>query len=291
MPLTHHFFYISNFELFESFLIYLLAFVVGACLGSFSSAMTYRIPRGKSWIFDESNDPSDTVTHRKSGRSRCPTCNHTLSFADLVPVLSWVMQKGLCRYCGARISALYPVVELSSALLCVFIVFFLGIGLTSFLLMLTVPFMLSLIVIDLRFYKLPSHLVAVVAVLGLIHASLSTILLSAPEDGMLGWAGHISTYLFAAAVYAILAFLIGQITGLLMGRASLGFGDVKLFGACGLWLGFGLLPVFLIFAGGFGIILGMVWQKITGKKLFPFGPAIILAFYTCFLFGQNFVFS
>ena len=288
MPRTHHLFYISSFELYESLFIYSLVFFVGACLGSFCSAISHRVPRGESWIFDDRDTLSDAPTHRKSGRSQCPVCNHKLSFADLVPVLSWLRQKGRCRYCGARISAFYPLVEITSALLCVLIVSHLGIGVTSLLLMLTVPFMLSLIVIDLRYYKLPSQLVAAVAVLGIIHAVLTVILLSTPEAGMAGWAGHILMYLFALIVYAILAFLIGQITGLIMGRASLGFGDVKLFGACGLWLGIGLLPIFLIFAGGYGIVLGFLWQKLTGKKLFPFGPAIILAFYTCFLFGGNF---
>lgn len=74
-----------------------LFFVVGLCVGSFVTALAYRLPRGENWV---------------SARSRCTACNHALGAVDLVPVLSWVFLRGRCRHCGTRISARYPAIEL-----------------------------------------------------------------------------------------------------------------------------------------------------------------------------------
>lgn len=81
----------------------LLAFaaVLGALIGSFTNVLIYRIPRGESVAFPPSH---------------CPNCDHRLGVLDLVPVLSWVLLRGKCRYCGNPISSRYPVVELISAL-------------------------------------------------------------------------------------------------------------------------------------------------------------------------------
>lgn len=73
-----------------------LFFCLGACIGSFATALMHRIPRKLNWATD---------------RSRCPCCNHVLGAQDLVPVFSWVFLKGKCRYCHVRISPRYPLTE------------------------------------------------------------------------------------------------------------------------------------------------------------------------------------
>lgn len=79
-----------------------LFFVVGTCLGSFATALMYRLPRKLDWVRD---------------RSRCTSCNHVLGVRDLVPVLSWLLSKGKCRHCGASVSMRYPVTEIAAGLL------------------------------------------------------------------------------------------------------------------------------------------------------------------------------
>lgn len=74
-----------------------LFFVLGACIGSFVTALMHRIPRKMNWI---------------SARSRCTSCHHALGARDLVPVFSWVASKGRCRHCGRRVSWRYPVTEI-----------------------------------------------------------------------------------------------------------------------------------------------------------------------------------
>lgn len=92
-------------------------FVLGLCLGSFSSAVSHRACLGESWIFGEKKN--------EAARSKCPQCGHILGFFDLVPLLSWVFLGGKCRYCRTKISPLYPFLETVSGLVMVnYFVFF-----------------------------------------------------------------------------------------------------------------------------------------------------------------------
>lgn len=75
---------------------------VGLCMGSFSSAVAYRVLRGESWI----------GSAKEPARSRCPACAHELGFFDLIPLFSWGVMGGKCRYCKGKIPVLYPFLEL-----------------------------------------------------------------------------------------------------------------------------------------------------------------------------------
>ena len=70
--------------------------LLGAIFGSAVTALSWRLPRGESWA---------------EGRSRCPSCGHTLGPLELVPVLSWALSRGRCRHCGARVSIRYPLID------------------------------------------------------------------------------------------------------------------------------------------------------------------------------------
>ena len=83
-------------------LLVTLAAVLGACVGSFVNVVAWRVPRHESVVFPPSH---------------CPSCSTPLGALELVPIVSWVVLRGRCRHCGARISARYPLVELSVALL------------------------------------------------------------------------------------------------------------------------------------------------------------------------------
>ena len=98
---------------------------LGMVLGSFSSFLSYRIPAGLPWIWNKEGE----VSYK---RSCCPHCHHPLGFFDLFPVLSWLYLKGRCRYCGQDISFLYPLVEISCAVLAVIVFFVYGWSLNTF---------------------------------------------------------------------------------------------------------------------------------------------------------------
>ena len=79
-----------------------LVFIYGLLLGSFYNVVGYRIPNNLSIV---------------SPGSFCPKCNHKLKWYELIPVFSFLIQKGKCRKCGSRISLFYPVIELTTAIL------------------------------------------------------------------------------------------------------------------------------------------------------------------------------
>jgi len=125
-------------------------FMVGLAFGSFTLAMVDRMKSGKDWV---------------KGRSECDSCKHKLSVIDLIPVVSWILQKGKCRYCGVRLSNFYPAAELMMGV--AFVISWLSfpydlIGGSYALLvlwLLALVIMGGLMIFDLRWFLLPNKLV------------------------------------------------------------------------------------------------------------------------------------
>ncbi len=109
--------------------LYIYFAFIGACLGSFSSVLISRIPKGQKWYGFE--------------RSACTSCGATLQIVDLVPVFSWAFLKGRCRKCRAKLSWLYPLLEILCAFLAVFGVIILGLGIWLLLWLITIPVLVS----------------------------------------------------------------------------------------------------------------------------------------------------
>ena len=111
----------SHYAMSVDFLViltsYIAVFLFGTCLGSFATAISYRVPQGKSWISSSSEDNEEQKNLGPFTRSKCPECGHLLSFLDLVPLFSWFFLKGRCRYCKAKISIQYPLTEFFCAML------------------------------------------------------------------------------------------------------------------------------------------------------------------------------
>jgi leader peptidase (prepilin peptidase) / N-methyltransferase len=229
----------------------------GLIFGSFVTALSYRLPRGES------------IAH---GRSRCPVCGHTLTAPDLVPVLSWAVRRGACRYCGAKISARYPAIELLTAIL------FTAAGTLAadfthlILLVAMTPVMVGLAVIDLEHRRLPNVLVLLLAALALV------------------WRGSGDQAMLTGLVIAPLAWFICVLLDLgckAFGKTGLALGDMKLIALAGL-----ALPVvpFLLFLTG-GWLLGLIWAGLwraarPRQGTFPFAPAILTAYWLSLAVGQ-----
>ncbi len=240
-----------------------LTVFLGLCLGSFATALAWRVPRGISIVAKK--------------RSACPTCNHDLGVRDLVPLFSWLLQKGRCRYCQAVIGLRYPLIELATLALCLAfykVYGFTAIGLCLFML---AAILVAIIDIDLHHKIIPDGLNLSIFLLGLLALLIAGCVSFNPPAFLLEKGGE---GLGAVLVYGGGAFLLRQVFLWVMQREALGLGDVKFFAASGIWLGFSAnnLAWFLILSGGFGVVLALVWRKMTGQREFPFGPALILAF-------------
>jgi leader peptidase (prepilin peptidase) / N-methyltransferase len=226
----------------------ILAVPAGMILGSFATVVAHRVPRGESIVM---------------GRSRCPGCGATIAAYDNVPVLSWLMLRGHCRRCGARISPRYPLTEASMAALFAATVLVLGtedagelaLGLVLCALLVTV----TLTDLERRTIPNPVLLVGALVATGIVVASDPG---SLPERAAA--AAGAGGFLFCVA----LAYPRGM-----------GMGDVKLVGVMGLYLGRAVAPALLIgFAAGALVGLTMIARRGAGarKEAIPFGPFLAL---------------
>jgi len=97
--------------------LYSITFLFGLCLGSFASALCYRVPRGLPWSYDRDKASGRYIAIR----SMCPSCEHVLNGRDLIPVLSWILSGRKCRYCHDPVSVRYPIYEIISGFMACFI--------------------------------------------------------------------------------------------------------------------------------------------------------------------------
>lgn len=246
-------------------LVAVVAGVVGVVIGSFLNVVIWRVPRGESVV---------------SPPSHCPGCDTPIAPRDNVPLLSWLVLRGRCRHCGERISVRYPLVELGTGLLFALVAWHVGLSweLPAYLYLAAIAVALALIDIDV--HRLPNAIVlpsyAVVAVL---------LLLPAVVDGR--WDDYLRAALGGVVLFAfyfLLAFIY---------PSGMGFGDVKLAGVLGAylgWLGWGVLAV-----GGFlGFLLGgvvggalMTVRRAGRKSKIPFGPFMLAGVLIAVFFGHT----
>ena len=252
----------------------LIASALGLCFGSFVTAVSYREPLGLSWVTNK-----DT----KAARSQCPSCGHVLNFADLIPLFSWILTLGKCRYCKKTIGIKYPMIELSSMLLFLLNYLQFGLSVEFAIIGIATSFLLALFIIDSEHYILPNKLVVIVLVCATILHSYNGI--------QYGWDLYrLLPYLIGAIILPAILWLLGLIVSKLKKRESVGFGDVKLFAAVGLWLGVGYIPFIMLMAGFGGLVTAVIWKCKQKGEVFPFGPAIIVSLYLGILiqYGDKF---
>jgi leader peptidase (prepilin peptidase) / N-methyltransferase len=238
--------------------------VLGGLIGSFLNVVTYRVPLGKSIV---------------SPPSACGSCGHQVRPYDNIPLISWLVLRGKCRDCGARISVRYPLVEVGGALFFLVVAFLFvpsilsstdgatlaasSLTLAAYLYFAAISVALALIDIDV--HKLPNVIVLPAYAVGAV---------------LLGGAGLLSANYAALAIAGIGAVALALLYFLLyfFVPGGMGFGDVKLAGVIGLFLGYlgwgplivGAFSAFIL-GGIFSIIL-LVSRRAKRKSKVPFGP-------------------
>ena len=241
-----------------------VASMLGAVFGSFLNCAAWRIAHNESFLH---------------GRSHCPACGHALGARDLVPVFSWLFQRGRCRYCGDKISVRYPLTELAFALLTLLCL--LRFDLTVLCLrnwiFLCCLFCLSLV--DLESYIIPD---------GCLLTAVGAWLLALPFLRP-GWTA-IGKAMLAGLLFGGGILLLSIVMDKVLGKESLGGGDVKLFTVVGLYLGF----TATLFAVLLSCVLGLLFAFLVNRKdakgkAIPFGPSISLAAALMLLYGEGLV--
>ncbi len=241
-----------------------LCALVGLAIGSFLNVVIWRVPRGESVV----NPPS-----------ACPRCGNPIAPRDNVPVVSWLLLGGRCRHCHERISARYPLVEAGTAALFAVAGWRFGLSweLPAFLYLAAITVALTMIDIDVHRLPdaivLPSYVVAGVLLLAAVVLQGDAAV--AIRIALAGLALY--------AFYFALAFIY---------PAGMGFGDVKLAGVLGLYLGYlgwgevvtGAFLGFLV--GGLVGALLIVLRRAGRKSKIPFGPYMLVGAWLTVLAGE-----
>ncbi len=228
--------------------------LVFAAIGSFLNVVIYRLPRGQSVV---------------TPRSYCPACEHTLSFADLVPFLSYVWLRGRCRYCQARVPLRYLAVE--GLTLASLTLIWINVGnVLRWPYVVLAALLIGISLIDLEHFYIPDSMLAVGALMWVV---LRTMIPFVPlGQALLG----------LALGFAVMLIIY------LLARGGMGFGDVKLAALLGLYLGPApvMLTLFLAFVVGAAAGVLLMVLKIKGRKdMLPFGPFLALGAFFTMLWG------
>lgn len=228
--------------------------------GSFLGVLIDRLPRGEGVVW---------------GRSRCRSCETTLTAADLVPLVSWAWSRGKCRHCGAPIGAICPAIEIAAIALAIWSVLVVP-GWLAWPTAILGWLLLALSVIDWRHLILPDELTLPLLPIGLGTAACLS------GDRLL------DNGIGVAAGGAALALVLVTFRRL-AGREGLGLGDVKLFAGAGAWVGWQGLPSVLLLGAGSGLIVALLrsWASPSTGARSPiaFGPFLALGLWLTWLYG------
>ena len=279
-------------------------FLVSLLIGSFLNVVIHRVPimlerewktqaremlvvPGRTDGTGTAHDQTDSSSERYNllvPRSRCPRCNAEITALQNIPVVSWLLLGGKCASCRTSISVRYPIVEFATAVLSAVVALHYGWHWQMLAALLFTWALISLTVIDLDHTLLPDVITIPLLWLGLLlslfwHAGLAA---PAPTDPSSAILGAVCGYLILWTVYW--AFK------LITGKDGMGYGDFKLLGALGGWMGWQMLPLILLLSAFAGAVIGIALILLRGRDRnvpIPFGPYLAAAGWIALLWGPQ----
>jgi leader peptidase (prepilin peptidase)/N-methyltransferase len=272
-------------------------FVLGLMIGSFLNVIIYRLPiiLERDWRSqaadmlrpDGEAGPASAALERftlSTPRSACPKCKAPITALQNIPVVSWLVLRGRCASCKAKISARYPVVELTTGLLSAWVAWHFGFGAPAACALLVTWALIALTGIDIDHQLLPDNITLPLMWAGLIAAVIigsaaPAALPVAPKDAIIG----------AVAGYTSL-WLVFHAFKLVTGKEGMGYGDFKLFAALGAWMGWKLLPLVIVLSAATGAVLGILMIVLQGRDRrapMPFGPYLAAAGWLAMMYGET----
>jgi leader peptidase (prepilin peptidase)/N-methyltransferase len=303
-------------EIFSStpWLFVTCVFLLSLLIGSFLNVVIHRLPimLDREWrkqareilaepAADAGGQPveasaahqGDTASSAKEERfnllvprSRCPKCNAEIKAHQNIPVVSYLLLGGKCANCGAKISPRYPIVELATAILSAAVAWRFGWHWQTLAALAFTWSLIALTVIDLDHTLLPDVITVPLLWLGLLlslawHPGITS---PAPSDPYSAIIGAAAGYMSLWSVYW--AFK------LITGKEGMGYGDFKLFGALGAWMGWQMLPLVLLLSAFTGAVVGIALIVLRGRDRnipIPFGPYLAAAGWIALMWGPNIV--
>ncbi|MDR6122194.1 leader peptidase (prepilin peptidase)/N-methyltransferase [Bacillus sp. SLBN-46] len=238
---------------------YILLFSYGVLFGSFYNVVGIRIPLKKSIV---------------APRSACQTCGHQLKSYELIPVLSYLLQKGKCRGCQSRISPIYPTIELLTGILFATSPLVVGWSSELVLALTLISMFIIIIVSDIHYMIIPDKILIWFAGIFLLERII--------------WPLHPWWDSLAGAVTGFVLLLIIA----LVSKGGMGFGDVKLYALLGFVLGFKLVLMSFFLSTLYGAVLGgvaLLFRIVQRRQPIPFGPFIAAGTLSAYYWGSEMI--
>jgi leader peptidase (prepilin peptidase)/N-methyltransferase len=235
---------------------FLMSFFYGLLLGSFFNVVGLRIPKGESIV---------------KPRSHCPSCERTLTAWELIPVVSYVMQGGKCRGCGIKISPIYPLMELATAILFTISPLLVGWSKELVISWTLISLLIIIIVSDIHYMVIPDKVLLFFAVIFIIER------IFIPLDP---WWDSLVGAIIGFSLLLLIAFA---------SKGGMGGGDIKLFALLGFVLGGKMVLLSFFCSTFYGTIFGLIGMalgKVRRGEPMPFGPYIAMGTLTVYYFGQ-----
>ncbi len=259
-----------------------IALAAGLCVGSFLNVVIHRLPKmmEREWRAQcaelAGSAPAPAERYNLAvPRSACPSCGHAIRAIENIPLLSWLWLRGKCAACSAAISPRYPVVELLTGLVAAYVAARYGATLAALGATLFCCCLIALAAIDFDTQLLPDDITLPLLWTGLAVNLAGTFvpLASAVVGAMAGYLALWSIYwLFKLAT----------------GKEGMGYGDFKLLGAIGAWLGWQALPLVILLSSVVGAAVGIaliVFTQHGRDRPIPFGPYLAAAGVIALLWG------
>jgi leader peptidase (prepilin peptidase) / N-methyltransferase len=240
-------------------MIYSLLIIYGLLLGSFLNVVGLRVPLKQSIV---------------APRSSCPTCGHQLKPYELIPVISYLFQKGKCRGCQSRISPIYPFFELLTGVLFVTAPLVIGWSGELVIALTLISMFIIIVVSDIHYMIIPDKILIWFA--GIFLLERIFIPLTPWWNSLLG---------------AVTSFVLLLVIAL-VSKGGMGMGDVKLYALLGFVLGFKLVLLSFFFSTLFGAVIGglaLLFKIVKRKQPIPFGPFIAAGTLTAYYWGSELI--
>lgn len=233
-----------------------LIFTLGLLIGSFLNVCIFRIPKKEDIVF--------TPSH-------CTNCSNPIRWYDLIPVISYIFLGGKCRHCKAKISIIYPIIELlnGAAYMGIFCIY--GPSKETVIYSALFSILLVISMIDLKHSIIPNGLVIAIMVLAVINLGFD----------FSNWISYTIGFFCVSGILLLIAVITG---------GKMGGGDIKLMAAAGLLLGWEKILLALMIGAIIGAVIGIaliVMKVITRKQMIPFGPFLSLGIIISALFFES----
>lgn len=235
----------------------IIVFLAGITIGSFLNVCILRIPQKEDIVLKPSH---------------CIKCGKVLKWYELIPLLSFCIQRGRCRGCLAKISLQYPLIELGNGLAYIWIFMVNGWNPESVLFSLCASVLIVISVIDWRTFEIPAGCNMIIGILGIFRMILD----------FAHWYDYVIGFFAVSSLFAVV-YLLSK------GR-GIGGGDIKLMAAAGLLIGWQKILLALMIGSIAGSVIHLTLMKLKGKdRVLAFGPYLALGIFTAMLYGEQII--